>query len=349
MKVLQLLPEFEEGGVERHVLWLSEELASRGHEVLVVSAGGKLEKDLVLASHRRLPVHRKEPFTVLYCAFALAAAMKRNSFDLIHAHSRVPAWAALLASKIAGLPFIVTLHVRFGNRSRWVYKPYRSAFKVICVSESARSAMESLIGEHAVVVRNGLPPVRAKWKGHTFPFKLLFVGRLSPVKGIDMALRALSRLKNHGWTLDVVGDGPLISELKSFVAEEGLEGRVFFHGFRPDVELWMEEASLLLFPSLYEGLPLTLAQGIEVGLPILASDIPEVREMIKESSSLVPSGDEKAWEEALRDIFSGAKGLPFLRPAFDFSLKRMADEISAVYEEALACEGALKKRAGSRG
>ncbi|WP_198469294.1 glycosyltransferase, partial [Acetomicrobium sp. S15 = DSM 107314] len=46
----------------------------------------------------------------------IAAVARRNGYDLIHAHSRVPAWVALLASKMAGVPFVVTLHVRFGNR-----------------------------------------------------------------------------------------------------------------------------------------------------------------------------------------------------------------------------------------
>ena len=176
-------------------------------------------------------MHYKNPLTVLYSAASIAAAASREDYDLIHAHSRVPAWVALLASKMAGVPFVVTLHVRFGNRSPVVYKPYRLASRVICVSESARSAMGELVGDRTVVIRNGLPGVRGKWRGKYPPWKLLFVGRLSHPKGIDVALRALSRLKSYDWTLDVVGDGPLRKELESFVAEEGLEGRVFFHGF----------------------------------------------------------------------------------------------------------------------
>ena len=59
MKIVQILPEFHEGGVERHVLWLSNELAAMGHTVVVVSAGGKLEPQLRDATHLRLPVHKK--------------------------------------------------------------------------------------------------------------------------------------------------------------------------------------------------------------------------------------------------------------------------------------------------
>lgn len=349
MKFIEILPELEEGGVERHVLWLSNGLARRGHEVLVVSAGGKLEHALVVGTQSwRLPVHYKNPLTVLYSAARIAAAAKRNGYNLIHAHSRVPAWVALLASKMAGVPFVVTLHVRFGNRSPAVYKPYRLASRVICVSESARSAMGELVGDRTVVIRNGLPGARGKWRGKYPPWKLLFVGRLSHPKGIDVALRALSRLKSYDWTLDVVGDGPLRKELESFVAEEGLEGHVFFHGFCPDVEPWMKGASLLLFPSLYEGLPLTLAQSIQIGLPALASDIPEVREMTVEPSSLVPAGDAKAWEEALKGIFSGAAEPPRLKASYDLSLDEMIDKTLALYEEvAFTARAAGRKRSSS--
>jgi glycosyltransferase involved in cell wall biosynthesis len=95
----------------------------------------------------------------------------------------------------------------------------------------------------------------------------------------------------------------------------------------------MMGASLLLFPSLYEGLPLTLAQSIQIGLPVLASDIPEVREMTVEPYSLVPAGDAKAWEEVLRGIFSGDAEPPHLKASYDLALDRMIDKTLALYEE----------------
>jgi hypothetical protein len=59
VNIIHILPEFDEGGVERHVLWLSNELAALGHDVTVVSAGGKLEARLKGVTIVHLPVHRK--------------------------------------------------------------------------------------------------------------------------------------------------------------------------------------------------------------------------------------------------------------------------------------------------
>ena len=69
MRVMHILPELEEGGVERHVLMLSGQQREEGHEVYVVSAGGKLVSQLAKeVSHIRLPVHIKNPLVGMYCA-----------------------------------------------------------------------------------------------------------------------------------------------------------------------------------------------------------------------------------------------------------------------------------------
>ena len=65
MNIIHILPEMDEGGVERHVLWLANELAALGHTVTVVSAGGKLEAQLKGVKIVHLPVHRKNPQTAL--------------------------------------------------------------------------------------------------------------------------------------------------------------------------------------------------------------------------------------------------------------------------------------------
>ena len=109
MRILHLVPEFEEGGVERYVLQLVKEQVSHGLQVSLVTAGGKLESLLppeVKVIH--LPVHRKNLITGLYCVFHLAKNIKKR--DLLHAHSRVPAWIAWWTSALTGIPWIMTAH-----------------------------------------------------------------------------------------------------------------------------------------------------------------------------------------------------------------------------------------------
>ena len=80
MRILHILPELDEGGVERHVLMLSGQQQKEGHKVNVVSAGGKLVSQLAKGvSHIRFPVHRKNPLVGIYCAVRLASLLRKNA------------------------------------------------------------------------------------------------------------------------------------------------------------------------------------------------------------------------------------------------------------------------------
>jgi len=307
VKIMQILPEFEEGGVERHVLWLSNELAARGHEVTVISAGGKLENQLDRRVKRwRLPVHLKNPVTAAWCALKIAGSARRRRHDLMHAHSRVPAWITWWASSLTRVPWVITAHGNY--RRNWAIYPFRYADAVICVSRSVKEYLEGFIPKGSQVIYNGLPENYAKWAGPTRqgPKRLLFLGRLTRKKGLQVVLETLGDFRQKDWILDVVGDGPLRPDLESMSLELGIAGKVRFHGFRDDTEEWMKRCDCFLFPSLDEGMGLTLMQAVLMGVPTLASDLPPVRELTSDGGqSLVPAGDKKAWKRRIGDVLCG--------------------------------------------
>ncbi|MCK5340308.1 MAG: glycosyltransferase [Desulfobulbaceae bacterium] len=337
MKLLELLPELEEGGVERHVVSLSTALSERGHQVHIVSGGGKLERELPAAvTHWRMPVYRKNPVSILRCAWRVALMTRNEGFQLFHAHSRVPAWVAYIASCIVRVPFVVTAHFFSGNRSRWIYRPYRRAARVLCVSHSVEQAMADCFSGNTVVVRNGLPPPSVRWRGPRDDGSqcLLFIGRLTSVKGLQDVLRVLSSLKSAGgWRLDVLGDSPLRSELEDIAHKGGIDGRVFFHGFRDDTDTWLERCSCLLFPSYHEGMSLTLARAIQMKTPIIASDIPSVRELCSAHETLVPPGDLKGWRKALEHFLTGKRVPVGFDPRTVPSLEEMTTTTEDVYRQ----------------
>ncbi len=230
MRIIQVLPELDIGGVERHVVDLSNELAERGHDVLVISNGGQMQSQLSdKVLHWQLPVHKKNPFTALCCSGKISSRIKSEGWELIHAHSRVPAWIALWASRSTNIRFVVTAHVDFGNKNPFIYYPYRRADRVICVSTAVKEGMKNCFYENAQVILNGLDDPKRYWSEKSEEVvKLLFVGRLSPVKGLHDVLRALPQ--DLKWTLDVLGDGPQRKELESLAKELQISDRVFFRG-----------------------------------------------------------------------------------------------------------------------
>jgi glycosyltransferase involved in cell wall biosynthesis len=304
MNVMLVLPELEEGGVERHVLSLAGGLSSLGHCVIVVSFGGKLVSRLPeCVRHVAMPVHKKNLFTGLACAMRLAKLVKRHSVDVVHAHSRVPAWICCFVKQFSGVKFVCTAHARYSLN--YGLRPFRAADGVICVSEAVREYMSDWLPQGAVrVIYNSLPGEVVPWAGSGDGVKrLLYIGRLTPKKGAMILIEALAKLGVGGWTLDVVGSGPMESEMKSRAVELGLGDRVIFHGYRDDAARWLSRCDLFLFPSLDEGMGLAFAEALSAGAPVIASDLSSVRELVTSGGvgrdSLAPPGDVVAWRNAI--------------------------------------------------
>ena len=141
LKVLQLLPALDSGGVERGTLEIARALVAAGHESVVLSKGGRLVDQLQRegSRHLALDLGRKSPATLLHYR-ALRRLFEAERFDIVHARSRLPAWVAWLAWR--GMPasarphFVTTVH---GMHSVSRYSAIMCAGeRVIAVSDTVR-------------------------------------------------------------------------------------------------------------------------------------------------------------------------------------------------------------------
>ena len=307
MRILYIIPGFDEGGAEVHVLNLIKELSGR-HEITLLSCGGKLEAELpgnVRILH--MPVYSKNPFTVIHCAREVIRLGRQ--WDIIHVHSRVPAWVAWIASRRLGIPWLMTAHAQYSLNAGLI--PLKHADGAICVSSTVRNHLTGHLPPQTITIPNGIIPPRLKHSNFTHDrTRLLFVGRLTRIKGLDVVLRALAELKGYSWTLDVVGDGAQRQELEALSEGLGLNDRVTFHGAKAkhEVEEFMAKASCLLFPSYSEGMSLVMIEALCVGLPVIASDIEAQKEFAE--GALVPAGDVGAWTGAVREFLTTKKASP---------------------------------------
>ena len=112
MNTLQILPQLNLGGVETAVFDSVKYLVRMGHKTVVVSAGGELLRDLEALGvvHYQLPVHKKSLFTIIKMISRVAEIIKEEKIELVHAHSRVPAWIAYFATRRTKVVFITTCH-----------------------------------------------------------------------------------------------------------------------------------------------------------------------------------------------------------------------------------------------
>ena len=142
MIVVQLLPELNEGGVERGVVELNREYVKLGITSFVISNGGKLENQINIdgGTHIKFDVCSKNIFTVISRINGLKKILKDIKPDIIHVRSRVPAWLIFFANKSLGIKVVSTVH---GFNSVGFYSSImQKADAVICVSNSIKEYIQ---------------------------------------------------------------------------------------------------------------------------------------------------------------------------------------------------------------
>jgi glycosyltransferase involved in cell wall biosynthesis len=153
------------------------------------------------------------------------------------------------------------------------------------------------IVHYGIAGRNGVEPYAA-----TEP-RLLCIGRLIPVKGHLVLLRALAQARGRvpGLTLDIAGQGPLEPALKAYAGELGLSDTVRFRGFVSPIQTAIENAAAVVVPSLGEGFGMVALEAMERGRAVIASDVGGLPEIVAdwETGLVVPAGDAEALADAM--------------------------------------------------
>ena len=145
-----------------------------------------------------------------------------------------------------------------------------------------------------IVINNG---VDLQWFNQCvhrkeYPYTLIMIARFVPAKDQATIIKAMPFLKNDVH-LVLVGDGDRIEECKSLVTRLGVEERVHFVGKQSDVLKWIEIADIGVQSSCWEGFGLTAVEMMAGGLPVVASDVEGLREVVSGAGELFPSGDYK--------------------------------------------------------
>lgn len=318
LTVAQLLPAMDAGGVERDTLDLARGLADAGHRSLVISGGGRLVEPLVAAGseHVPWPVGRKSPL-VLRWVPRLRRLLARESVDILHARSRLPAWLAWLAWRgmdAGGRPHFVTSVQGLHSVNR--YSAIMTAGeRVICVSETAkRYVLDSYPGVsegRITVIPCGVD--RAHWSPGYRPGEawlarwrrehpelegrrvLTLPGRLTRRKGHEAFIRLLARLAGAGREVHGLVVGPVPrkrrryrDELRALARREGVDHRLGFTGARDDMrEIYAVSDLVLALSDKPEAFGRTVLEALSLGRPVLGWDLGGVGEQL---AGIYPEG-----------------------------------------------------------
>jgi glycosyltransferase involved in cell wall biosynthesis len=238
-------------------------------------------------------------------------------------------------------------------------KMYRRATALSSPSVFQADQVKNLLGlePKTVILPNPLDDfwVEASQKDHerliSTPPLLLYVGRVAPVKGIQILLKALELMADEPFRCVLAGEWqmPDDPEVYGIDPEHRWRGKVLWLGHQDRQELldWYRQAALFIMPSLYETFGLSVVEAMAMGLPVIASRAGALQERITHQANglLVPPGDPTALADGIRSALRQPETLKRLGQAGQrsvqdqYSSKRIAQEMITAYQNILAVEG----------
>lgn len=303
-KILQVIPELNEGGAERTTIEVSEAIVNAGGRAIVASQGGRLDDELTKVGGLlvKMPLNTKNLIKMKINAKQIANLIHSKGIDIVHARSRAPAWSARWATQTTNTQFVTTYHGAYGNKnflktkynsvmasgdrvianSEWIATHVAHVHKV----ESSRIAMiprgvDFSVFDPAKVESVRLKTVKTSWGIDTLNENLtvlLLPGRLTPWKGHQFVINALSILPDqirNKIILVFAGDSDRKPRYTRSVQEKlknlGLQSQIRFCGYTKDMPAAYLASDIVLTPSIRpEAFGRTAAEAGAMGKPVIA-------------------------------------------------------------------------------
>ncbi len=355
MRIVFILTEIAIGGAERVVLDLGCELKKKGHEVFVIALKKLNHNDIMVQSFQRegielisLNLSKYNPFR----AFLLRKKVFELAPDIVSAHLFHPNILSRLLLGNRKFKLINTIHImEIRKKEKWRFVIDRMTFKKANVHTAVSQAAADfqmqnlkLPANSIKVIRNGinLPQkinaetkneLHQKWGVSDCDTVLGCVGRLNYQKGFDILLRMTENiskiLPDRKIALVFIGDGPELENLKKLAQNAPARMQIVFAGYSASAASECGAFDVFLMPSRFEGFGLTLLEAASHGLPIVAQDIPPLREVIADYPNAIIS-DFTSPDTAAADIAEAAnlKRIDYT-PA---TAEKMTDEYLQIFE-----------------
>lgn len=350
------------GGAQVHVKDLAIALQQDQHKVLVLTGeSGVYNQDLKEAGIESIAcdsLQRKinpigDGKSLRYMLYIIDLFKP----DVIAAHSSKAGILGRLAGRMSQVPCVFTAHgwsftpgIAEPNRTiyRWLEKlivPLAS--KVICVSEFDRQIglQANLNPQKLLTIHNGMKDIETQLKAKPAqgkPVKIAMVARFDRQKDHLTLVKAFKDLNAE---LILVGDGPNFDKIKQQVEQLGISDQVSFLGFRQDIAEILAQVHIYALISNWEGLPCTIIEAMRAGLPVVASDVGGIKEIVidQQTGYIIPRGDIQTLRQKLNYLINNEQARISMgimgRQKYESQLtfKHMYDKTLSAYSEVIAC------------
>ena len=354
MKILQVIPYFCFGGAETMCENLTYALQKLGHEVTVVSLYNEhtpIARRMEAAGVQIEYLDKKLGLDVSMVP-KLMKIMKRVKPDVVHTHLDVVKYAAL-AARLTGVKRCVhTVHNVAQKEAEGLARKINRVYyrlglaRPVALSPEVQKTIAEVYGlpeEKIPVIYNGIDLSKCVPKGEYADKEtmiLLHIGRFNGQKnheGLLMAFQAVAQ-KYPNCRLSLVGDGELRPEMEALAEKLGIAGQVDFLGSQSDVHPFLHSADLFMLPSHYEGMPMTIIEAMATALPIVATAVGGVSDMVEnEKSALLTQCDVPSVSDACIRLLEDSQlrerlGRQALACSVRFSAEQMATDYCKVYQ-----------------
>ncbi len=353
MRIIQIMPQFSLAGAETMCENLTYELRKLGHDVIVISMYDyhsaiteRLEKAGIDVRYLE-----KKPGLDFSMIWKMEKIFKESKADVIHTHLYCAQYAIPAAILAKVRHRVHTVHnVAQKENGRLARKLNAFFFKHCSVVPVALSKLiqDSIVEEYHIkkekvpVILNGIDLSKCKPKEDYSAdgnFKILHIGRFSEEKNHIGLINAFQLFHNkyRKSELWLIGDGEKKADIENHVRDNKLESAVKFLGLQSDVYGFLHDADIFALPSNYEGIPMTLIEAMGTGLPIVATSVGGVPDMLTNSkSALLINNDVEMIANALEQYYLNADmrklhGQKAKERSILFSSTTMAKDYERVY------------------
>ena len=349
---------------------LSARQAEQGHEVHVLTwnKSGEYSQNI---SGQGFIIHRLQGLNYGFFGaiheypFLLGLPSELESIkpDIVHGESHLflPSLQALRQANYSNLPYVVTIHGVFASRSlavnlaqktylHAISRVFKSADRIICLTESDAEEIVKFgfSPEKIRLVPNAVDTERFRPCNEQNDDLIIWIGRFVPEKGLEYLVEAAKTVVNMFGNVRflLIGYGPLKTKIMKLASDSGMLGKSIFFGdtmSRDEIAKILCKASIFAFPSLKEGLPLSVLEAMACGLPVVGFDISGVRDLVRhdETGLLVPPRNSKLLAEAIKCLLNdkslkrkfGRRARQIATEKYDW--KTVLTALENVYREAI--------------
>ena len=241
-----------------------------------------------------LNIGYRNPFSIIALRKLFKSELAGYSSLIVHVHLTWPMFFVPLACLGLPVKLVFTEHDTTNKRRNFpIFKYIEKIFynryhSIIAITDGVKDGLLDWLGSglsnKVSTIINGARFFSYKERRILGKcIKFISVGSLIPKKGFDRAIKALSQLEGIDWQYEIVGDGSSRRELEHLIVSLGLQDKVTLFGWSSKLEEKYHNADIQLIPSRYEGFGLVAIEGMSTGLPVIASDLAGINQVVSSS------------------------------------------------------------------